>query len=65
MNESKLSQKASWPPKGQVDSEKTYNLAAMTWQPEEILTALREFDEAVPVKYKGLLLVPERSRGRS
>lgn len=65
MSESKRSPKDSWPPKGEVDSQETYNLEAMSWQPEEVLTALREFDEAVPVKYKGLLLVPERSRGRT
>ena len=65
MSESKPSQKASWPPKGQVDSEKTYNLEALTWQPEEILETIRSFDAAVPAKYKGLLLVPERTRGRT
>jgi hypothetical protein len=50
-------QNPNWPPKGEVQSEQIYNQSAMTFQPEEILEAIADFDKAVPKKYQGLLVV--------
>lgn len=52
----------NWPPQGEVDSELTYNKEAMSFQPEDIIKAITDFDNVVPGVYQGLLLVPKKRR---